>query len=214
MRKTCTLFIAGTLPLLSAQAQNTCSSALPITAGTYTVDAVNGPEIPVPLCGTNGVGALHTEWYSYTPDQDYSLTVTTDLPQNGDVDTRFNVYSGVCGQLDCVGGADDQGAITKASITVQVSGGITYRIAFDDKWSNTGFDFQLSESDPVVTEFSFIPTSVATSGSVYGAVDMNGDFLDDVVGVSATNVSINKQLASGGFTLQNITTPAADFPAT
>lgn len=214
MRKTCTLFIAGALPLLSAQAQNTCSSALPIAAGTYTVDAVNGPEIPVPLCGTNGVGALHTEWYAYTPDQDYSLTVTTDLPQNGDVDTRFNVYSGACGQLDCVGGADDQGANTKASITVQVSGGITYRIAFDDKWSNDGFDFQLSESDPVVTEFSFIPTSVATSGSVYGVVDMNGDFLDDIVGVSATNVSINKQLASGGFNLQNITTPQADFPAT
>lgn len=213
MRKTCTLFILSAIGSLSAAAQNSCSSSLPVPVGTHTVDAVNGPEIPVPLCGTNGAGALHTEWYSYTPDQDYSLTITTDLPQNGAGDTRFNVYKGACGQLDCVGGADDQGGNTLASATVQVSGGITYRIAFDDRWSPDGFDFQLSESDPVVTEFSFIPTTISTSGSVYGAVDMTGDQLDDVVGVTATNVNINKQLASGGFTVMNITTPQADFPA-
>ncbi len=213
MRKTSTLFILSAVAGLNASAQNSCSNALAITAGTYTVDAVNGPEIPVPLCGTNGVGALHTEWYSYTPDQDYSLTITTDLAQNAGRDTRFNVYRGNCGALDCVGGADDQGGNTLASITVQVSSGITYRIAFDDRWESTGFDFQLSEGDPVVTEFSFSPTSITTSGSVYGAVDMTGDFLDDVVGTSATLVNINKQLASGGFQVVNITTPAADFPA-
>lgn len=198
MRKTSTLFILSAVAGLNASAQNSCSNALAITAGTYTVDAVNGPEIPVPLCGTNGVGALHTEWYSYTPDQDYSLTITTDLAQNAGRDTRFNVYRGNCGALDCVGGADDQGGNTLASITVQVSSGITYRIAFDDRWESTGFDFQLSEGDPVVTEFSFSPTSITTSGSVYGAVDMTGDFLDDVVGTSATLVNINKQLANGG----------------
>jgi len=214
MRTTRTLLILAAVGSLQASAQNSCSNALAVTAGTYTVDAVNGPEIPVPLCGTNDVGALHTEWYSYTPDQDYSLTITTDLEQNGAGDTRFNIYKGACGQLDCVGGADDQGGVTLASATVQVSSGITYRIAFDDRWSTDGFDFQLSESDPVVTEFSFIPTAIATNGTVYGAVDMTGDQLDDVVGVSATNVNINKQLASGGFTVQNITTSPADWPAT
>ncbi len=213
MRTTHTLIIAGALLGSSAAAQNTCSNAVPVTAGTYTVDAVNGNEIPVPLCGTNDVGALHTEWYIYTPDQDYSLMITTDLPQNAGRDTRFNMYEGACGQLSCVGGADDQGGNTLASATVQVSGGITYRIAFDDRWENDGFDFQLSESDPVVTEFSFIPQTVNTSGTVYGAVDMTGDGLDDVVGVTSTNVGINKQLGSGGFQLMNIATPQADFPA-
>ena len=213
MRKISTLFILAAIASLNAPAQNSCSSALTITTGTYTIDAVNGPEIPVPLCGTNGVGALHSEWYAYTPAQDYSLTISTDLEQNGDVDTRFNVYRGTCGQLDCVGGADDQGGNTRATITVQVSGGLTYRIAFDDKWSSDGFDFQLTEGDPVVTEFSFIPTTISTSGYVWGAVDMNGDKLDDVVGVTATNVNINKQLASGGFSVQNITTTQADWPA-
>ncbi len=213
MRKTSTLFISAALFGLGAQAQNSCSNALSISAGTYTVDAVNGPEIPVPLCGTNDVGALHTEWYTYTPYQDYSLTITTDLEQNAGRDTRFNVYKGNCGQLDCVGGADDQGGNTLASATIQVSGGITYRIAFDDRWETDGFDFQLSESEPVVTEFSFSPVNISTSGAVYGAVDMTGDGLDDVVGVSATNVNINKQLASGGFNVINITTTPADFPA-
>ena len=213
MRKTSTLFILTAVAGLNASAQNSCSNALPVTAGTYTVDAVNGPEIPVPLCGTNGVGALHTEWYSYTPDQDYSLTITTDLEQNAGRDTRFNVYRGNCGALDCVGGADDQGGETRASITVQVSSGITYRIAFDDRWESIGFDFQLSVSDPVVTEFSFIPTTISTSGTVWCVADMTGDFLDDVVGVSATQVNINKQLTSGGFSVMNITTPQADWPA-
>jgi hypothetical protein len=214
MRTTSTLLLGTALFTMSASAQNSCSSALPITVGTYTVDAVNGPEIPVPLCGTNDVGALHTEWYAYTPDQDYSLTITTDLPQNAGGDTRFNVYRGNCGALDCAGGADDEGGNTLASATIQVSSGITYRIAFDDRWGSTGFDYQLSESDPVVTEFSFSPINIATSGSVYGAVDVTGDFLDDVVSVTSTNVNINKQLASGGFQVQNITTPQADFPAT
>ena len=213
MRMTSTLFILTAVAGLNASAQNSCSNALAVTAGTYTVDAVNGPEIPVPLCGTNDVGALHTEWYSFTPDQDYSLTVTTDLPQNAGRDTRFNIYSGNCGQLACAGSADDQGGNTLASATIQVSSGITYRIAFDDRWETTGFDFQLSVSDPVVTEFSFIPTTIATSGTVWCVVDMTGDFLDDVVGVSATQVSINKQLASGGFSVMNITTPQADWPA-
>ena len=214
MRTTATLLFTTTLMASTASAQNSCSNALPITAGTWTVDAINGPEIPVPLCGTNDVGALHTEWYTYTPDQDHSLTITTDLEQNAGGDTRFNVYSGNCGALDCVGGADDQGGNTLATTTVQVSGGITYRIAFDDRWGSAGFDFQLIEGDPVVTEFSFSPVSIAASGTVYAAVDMNGDHLDDVVGVTATNVNINKQLASGGFTIQNITTTQADWPAT
>ena len=41
------------------------------------------------------------------------------------------------------------------------------------------------------------------------AVDMTGDMLDDIVGVTANNVSIAKQLAGGGFSMLNITTPSA-----
>jgi hypothetical protein len=39
---------------------------------------------------------------------------------------------------------------------------------------------------------------------------MNGDFLDDMVTISPTNVNIREQNAGGGFTTRNITTTNAD----
>lgn len=209
MKHLLTLITLGLcVPLV--RAQDHCYSALPITAGNvYTIDAINGPEIPVPICAPNGVGAMHTEWYTYTPAQDYSLTVTTDLPQNAGKDTRFHIYSGACGSLDCVGGADDEGSNTLGSATVQVAGGLTYYIAFDDRWSNQGFDFTLTEGPPVVTEFHFIPTTVPNAGGAYAVVDMTGDFLDDVVSVSGTSVNLGKQLAGGGWSAVSLPTPAA-----
>ena len=47
--------------------------------------------------------------------------------------------------------------------------------------------------DPV----SFGFTSVSTSGSNRAVVDMNGDFLDDIVSISSTNVNILEQQADG-----------------
>ncbi|WP_299126650.1 FG-GAP-like repeat-containing protein [uncultured Winogradskyella sp.] len=44
-------------------------------------------------------------------------------------------------------------------------------------------------------------------------VDLNGDFLDDVVSVGSTNINVHYQLASGGFNEVDITTtPADDLP--
>jgi hypothetical protein len=214
MRTNITLALTTALLATQVHAQNSCTSALPVTAGTWTVDAINGPEIPVPICTSTGVGATHTEWYSYTPAQDYSLTITTDLAQNAGGDTRLNIYEASCGSLSCIGGADDQGSNTLASATVQVSSGLTYRFSFDDRWSNAGFDFQVIEGPPVVTEFSFSPTAVSSAGhTIYAAVDMNGDFLDDVVGVATSSVMVNRQLSAGGFSPVTIPTPAADHPA-
>ena len=92
-------------------AQDDCNSALPINAGMYTVLDVNGNEVPSPNCsGSNNV-AEYGEWYIYQPNQDYSLTVTTDLAQNSGGDTRFHIYSGTCAELSCVAGDDDGGNI-------------------------------------------------------------------------------------------------------
>lgn len=206
------LLLLSAASAIAASAQNTCSSALTITAGTHTVDAVNGPEIPVPICANTGPGALHTEWFLYTPADDYTLTVNTDLPQNAGGDTRLHIYTGNCGALSCVGGGDDQGTVLLASISVQVSGGSTYRIAFDDRWSAAGFDFQLVEGPPVVTEFGFT-TQTLPNGNSECVVDMDGDRLDDIVYTDASTISIAHQLAGGGFQVQNITTPPADNTA-
>ncbi len=210
MKTTYTLIVTAALCASIAHAQNSCSSAVLVTAGTtYTIDAINGPEIPIPICATTGVGATHTEWYKYVPAYDYSLTISTDLPQNAGGDTRFNVYQGNCGGLSCVGGADDQGSNTLASTTVQVSGGLTYRIAFDDRWSNAGFDFTLTEGPPVVTAFNFVQQAIPGGISSDCVVDMNNDGLDDIVSGSTNMVRILRQQAGGSFLESDISIPTA-----
>ncbi|MFC7356215.1 FG-GAP-like repeat-containing protein [Jejudonia soesokkakensis] len=54
-------------------------------------------------------------------------------------------------------------------------------------------------------------TTIDESGTFRGVVDMNGDFLDDVVSISTTNVNIFYQNNDGSFTEANIATTAADF---
>lgn len=223
MKKT-TLFLLFILTFQISKAQNTCATALPITAGTFVFDAVNGTEIPTPICAENGTGATAGEWYAYTPTANYTVTVTTDLVINICKDSRFHVYSGTCGNLVCVGGDDDSGVVacnsgntnTYLSIdTFNVTNGITYYIAFDNKWTSAGFTFQLTESPFVVpppTPVSFISQNISTINSTYNicAADMNGDYRDDIVGVSATNIRIHYQNANGTFTMTDIPTANAD----
>ncbi|QHI37580.1 hypothetical protein IMCC3317_29600 [Kordia antarctica] len=59
---------------------------------------------------------------------------------------------------------------------------------------------------------TFTTSTVATSGTQRAAVDMNGDFLDDIVSIGTTNVNIFYQQAVGGLsgTATNITTTSAN----
>lgn len=196
-----------------ALGQDTCASAVPITAaGTFVVNAIDGSEFPAPVCAQNGAinnGNPHGEWYKYTPAMDYTVTVTSDLPGNG-VDTRLHVYTGSCGALACFAGDDDSGAGLTSTAIFNVEGGNTYYIAWDNRWSAAGFTFQLIESDVVVPP----PTPVAYNNQIIGTndsyykmciVDMNGDFLDDIVGVSNNDLKIHYQNPDGTFTI-------ADYP--
>ena len=70
------------------------------------------------------------EWYSYTPDLDYIVTVESYNSQVDD--TRFQVYGGSCGNLYCVGGDDDSGVSNYSQDTFNVEAGNTYYIAWDD----------------------------------------------------------------------------------
>ncbi|MCB0447075.1 MAG: VCBS repeat-containing protein [Gelidibacter sp.] len=59
---------------------------------------------------------------------------------------------------------------------------------------------------------NFITQTIPVSGSYdMAVVDMNGDFLDDIVAVSSTNVNVNYQLVEGGFNSVNISTPSANY---
>ena len=182
--------------------------------GTYTVTAIDGPEAPSPICIETGM-ATGAEWYKYTPVQDTTVRLTTDLVGSGD--TRFHVYTGNCGSLVCVIGDDDSGnGLTSAALFDAVAG-VTYKIAFDNNWSSAGFSFSLTELAPIVPaegQVHFTPTTVP--GLTVGdcVVDMNGDNLDDVVSASTTNIRIQYQLTTGGYTSVNIATaPAVNSPS-
>jgi hypothetical protein len=192
--------------------QQTCSTSQLITAGTYTVNSIDGTEIPNPICATGGDGATQGKWYKYIPSNDYTVTVTTDFTANGNVDNRVNIYNGDCGTLNCIAGDDDNGAGYLCLVSFQVIQGTTYFIAFDNKWDSNGFIFELIETPPIVidtTYVNFTPEFVSTiSGSYNIAVsDMNGDYLDDIVSVSENTVQVHFQSNTGGFNAVNYTTP-------
>jgi hypothetical protein len=212
MKKTTTLLFLLASSYFSF-GQDTCASASTISAGLHVVTAVNGTQVPNPICAANGAGATTGEWYIYVPSQTYTTTVSSNITQNNPkIDTRFHVYSGTCGTLTCVGGDDDTGVGYSSVGSFTANAGTTYYIAWDNKWSALGFTFQLTEAvyvPPVPTPVSYTTQTIATVNSTYNSciVDMNGDNKDDIVGVSANNLRVHTQGAGGTFTM-------SDFPIT
>ena len=130
--------------------QDSCAQAQLITAGTYTVDQINGTNVNVG-CSS----ATNAEWYKYVPTQNHSVTVTSDLPVNICKDTNFYVYTGTCNGLTCYVGDDDGGNIQcnsgnsnsyLSTKTFDVFAGTTYYIAWDSRWNSNGFQFQLIQA--------------------------------------------------------------------
>jgi len=78
-------------------------------------------------------------------------------------------------------------------------------------WSGP-LNFTTLNTPPPPAPVTFSSQALSTSGSNRAVVDMNGDYLDDVVSISSTNVNIQFQdpNATSGFTQVNITTPSAD----
>ena len=73
------------------------------------------------------------------------MTLNTDLPGSNGGDTRIHVYTGDCGTLTCVAGNDDISDSNYLSFTTfNGVSGTNYYIAFDNRWSASGFDFVLS----------------------------------------------------------------------
>lgn len=216
--KKITLIVALILAGQYATAQDTCATALPIAgSGLYVVSGVNGTQIPSPICAANGPnnGANAAgEWYVYTPAQDYTVTISTSIPQNVPlVDTRLHIYTGSCGSLSCFAGDDDSGNGNSSLETFNVTAGTTYYIAWDNKWTSNGFTFQVTENDVIVPDpvpVTFTPLALPISGSAECLVDMNKDHLDDLVSVTATNIRINFQNANGTFTTTDFPTTQAD----
>lgn len=213
--KKITLFIVLCCIVQLSNGQDTCASAGSITtAGLYVVTAINGTQIPAPICAANAnLAPTAGEWYKYIPSQNYTVTLTSDISQNNPrIDTRFHVYTGACGNLSCLAGDDDSGTNYSSIATFNVVANTTYYIAWDNRWSAAGFTFQLIENPYVVpppTPISYITQNIGTINSTYNncVVDMNGDHKDDIVGISDNNLRIHYQANAGTF---NVT----DFPIT
>lgn len=199
---------------LTGMAQQTCNTALVITPGIGNIASINGTEAITQSCAAGGIGGTAANWYKYTPSQNCLATVTTDFTVNTGIDNRVHIYSGTCGSLTCVAGDDDGGTNALCVISFYASAGTDYYIVFDNIYSSAGFQYELIEN-PVITPptLSFTPTNVSTiTGSYKIAVaDMNGDYLDDIVSVSSTNIQVHQQNIGGGFTVANYTTTAAQF---
>lgn len=197
------LCVIGTIPIASfAQtSSNSCSdanNATPISsAGLFSITAIDG-DAPNPICPENTGAAQKGEWFRYTPSADYFVTVSSNLAQNNNMDTRVHIYSGSCGNLQCIAGNDDINSGFTSTAAFSVEAGETYYIAWDNYWNATSFDFEVTEvvTAPLV---SFTTASISAPGTDRGSVDMNGDFLDDIVSISSSTVTINHQQADGSF---------------
>ncbi len=210
-----------------SNAQDNCATPTVIPGpGTYAVGVINGTLATV-ICADNGANDQPNpaaEWFIYTPTAAHTVTVTTDIAANTPrKDTRFHVYTGTCGALTCFSGNDDAGLDFSSVATFNVTAGTSYIIAFDNKWlnaqNNTGFSFQLTESPvvvPPVNPITYTTQSLPTINSAYNicVTDMNGDKIDDIVGISNNNMRVHYQAAGGGFTVTDYPVAGTHFMPT
>ena len=200
--------------ITSALAQTSCATAITVALNsTTTAPSFTGENgaAPTQLCGLgNGTGAKG-KWYKFTATQNINVTVSTLLPQNNNSDTRLIVYSGDCSALVCVGSNDDYNGTNSSQVTFAAITGTTYTLAFDNKYSNFSFDFTVMETAPAGPDrLSFTTQAVVgiTGGYNNCIVDMNGDYLDDIVSaVSTTQLAISYQQTGGTFSTSTITIP-------
>jgi hypothetical protein len=109
-----------------------------------------------------------------------------------------------------VGGDDDSngGPSYAAVATFSAIAGTTYYIAFDNNWNSDDFSFNLTEAPYVAPLFN--AQNIALAGKKWCIADMNGDYLDDIVGVENGSVYIQYQNSNGqGFTPATLTAPTS-----
>lgn len=188
-------------------AQTSCNNAVSVIAGTYTVSGITGTKAPAD-CGIDfGIGTAGA-WYKYTATQDVNVTVSTVIPGQTN-DTRVLIFSGDCAVLNCVITNDDYSGYS-AQASFRGVADTTYYIVFDNKWSSAGFEFKVSESEVVEDRLSFTSQLVGEVAGEYNncIVDMNGDYLDDIVSVlNKTKIIISQQKQEGGFDHLTYTIP-------
>lgn len=211
MRKNLLMLVSLLIvPLCQAQ-ENSCieaDNATHITGpGTFTVGDIDGDAPPL-VCAGSGF-ADNGEWFAYSPSVGVFATVSSDLVVNGDKDTRFQVFIGDCGSLVCYAGDDDGGVLTGSNSSSRLSldtftavPGETYYIVWEDRFS-TGDNFTFEITEDPLPPVSFEVQSFNAGGTRRALVDMNGDFLDDIVSISQNSNAPSQAVGVNVFYQQN-----------
>lgn len=192
---TCLIFLC--FCSYTAFSQLSCAAALEIAPGQHDVVFPTGStQIPAPQC-MPGAAAAKGMWYKYTATQLLTATITTFIPGYPSYDTRVHIYEGPCGSLGCITGNDDGGQGGGTSLAnFTVIPGKTYYIVFDSRYSSQNFRFEFTLA-PYIPQI-FTPQNISLTGAfTICAVDMNGDYLDDLVAVNSNHISVMYQTASG-----------------
>lgn len=213
MKKTLS-FIIVFFSVTVAIAQGSCDTAVTVALNSTTTAPAFTNETgtaPTQLCGfTTGVGTKG-KWYTFTATENNTVIVSTLLPQNNNADTRLIVYTGTCAGLTCVGSNDDYNGTLSSQLSFAATTGTVYIIAFDNRYSQLGFDFTVNFAPPPPPDrISFTSQTVAGIAGGYNncIVDMNGDYKDDIVSaISTTQLAITYQQTGGNFNTTTFTVP-------
>ncbi|WP_284653421.1 CRTAC1 family protein [Flavobacterium terrisoli] len=188
-------------------AQATCATAATVAINSTTsapAFTFESGTAPTNLCGLGNGSGSKGKWYKFTAVSNMNVTISTDLPVNNNRDTRLIVYTGDCTGLVCVGSNDDYNGTNSSQVTFAVTAGTTYTFAFDNRYSNGAFSFTVMEAAPSAPDrlsFTSQPVTGIAGGYNNCIVDMNGDYLDDIVSaIDNTNLAITYQQANGTFT--------------
>ncbi len=118
----------------------TCPEAIPVEKGMHKASGPNTGN------GANATDATHANWFRYIA----TATGTIDVFScNSGVDTRLWVYEGKCDNL--IANSDNEcpmfigGGFSYASALygIPVVAGNTYFLEWDDRWSMSGFEFEI-----------------------------------------------------------------------
>lgn len=193
MKKTLLLFFCA-LSFSAIKAQNSCSMAMAISLGTYSVDDVNG-AIQTTSCTTAQLTGA-AEWYTFTPTEDIAVFITSDMTPYQD--TRLFVFTGDCTTgLQCEAFDDDSGANYSSSLAISLSANTTYYIVWDNFWNPGGFNFSITETEIVAPLIGFDTDNAPVNA--FGGADFNGDHLDDLVEINFGTINVALQQEDGSF---------------
>ncbi|WP_323787534.1 FG-GAP-like repeat-containing protein [Psychroserpens sp.] len=218
--KTKLLFITMTLLAFSFQAfaqpvNDNFSGAVPITPASEGTGCVSPFNLPFSTDGTTDSG-VQGSCRASGLDQFFTWTATT-LGLNFSSQNPGNPGIVV---FDSTGTIEIACTDTFATETIggwNIGDDLVIQI-YDFEGtglSDVAFCLEATNNAPVPTPVTFTSSSSGASGSYrIACVDMNGDFLDDLVTISSTNVNIREQNPGGGFTTKNITTSNANFEPT